>query len=83
VNLREQGTLVTAVHVGYVDTDMTARVDASKVAPDVVAAAVLDGVEAGAHEVLVDDAARNVRAGLSGPLSGLYPTLATPVGSAS
>ena len=83
LTLHEQGTLVTAVHVGYVDTDMTARVDAPKVAPDAVAAAALDGVEAGAHDVLVDDVARHVRAGLSGPLSGLYPTLATPVGSGS
>jgi NAD(P)-dependent dehydrogenase (short-subunit alcohol dehydrogenase family) len=83
LNLHEQGTLVTAVHVGYVDTDMTARVDAPKTAPDTVAAAVLDGIEAGADEVLVDDFARQVRAGLSGPLSGLYPTLATPVAGAS
>ena len=83
LNLQEQGTLVTAVHVGYVDTDMTARVDAPKRAPGAVAAAALDGVEAGAHEVLVDDFARHVRAGLSGPLSGLYPTLATPVAGAS
>ena len=83
LDLLEQGTLVTAVHVGYADTDMTARVDAPKVAPDAVAAAALDGVEAGAHEVLVDDVARRLRAALSGPLSGLYPTLPTPVGSAS
>ncbi|HEV2814216.1 MAG TPA: SDR family oxidoreductase [Solirubrobacteraceae bacterium] len=83
LNLHEQGTLVTAVHVGYVDTDMTTRVDAPKLAPDAVAAAALDGVEAGAHEVLVDDFARSVRAALSRPLSGLYPLLATPVAGAS
>lgn len=69
LNLEEQGTLVTAVHVGYVDTDMTARIEGPKVAPDVVAAAALDGVEADAPEVLVDDVARRVRAGLSTPLS--------------
>jgi NAD(P)-dependent dehydrogenase (short-subunit alcohol dehydrogenase family) len=82
LNLLDQGTLVTAVYVGYVDTDMTAAVDAPKTAPDVVAAAVLAAVEAGEHEVLVDEPARQVRAGLSGPLSGLYPALASPARSA-
>ena len=82
-NLLEQGTVVTAVHVGYMDTDMAAWFDGPKTAPEVVAAAALDAVEAGEHEVLVDDWTRQVRAGLSGPLSDLYPALATPVGSVS
>jgi NAD(P)-dependent dehydrogenase (short-subunit alcohol dehydrogenase family) len=80
-NLLEQGTLVTAVHVGYMDTDMAAWFEGPKTVPEVVAAAALDAVEAGEHEVLVDDWTRQVRAGLSGPLSELYPALATPVGS--
>jgi NAD(P)-dependent dehydrogenase (short-subunit alcohol dehydrogenase family) len=74
--LLEQGTLVTAVHVGYIDTDMAAAVDAPKTAPEIVSEAMLDGVEAGQHEVLADEPARQVRAALSGPLSGLYPALA-------
>jgi NAD(P)-dependent dehydrogenase (short-subunit alcohol dehydrogenase family) len=73
-DLLEQGTLVTAVHVGYIDTDMA--VDAPKTAPEIVSEATLDGVEAGLHEVLADEPARQVRAALSGPLSGLYPVLA-------
>jgi NAD(P)-dependent dehydrogenase (short-subunit alcohol dehydrogenase family) len=77
-NLMEQGTLVTAVHVGYMDTDMAAWFDGPKTAPDVVAAAALDGVEAGEYEVLVDAWTRQVRAGLSRPLSELYPALAAP-----
>jgi NAD(P)-dependent dehydrogenase (short-subunit alcohol dehydrogenase family) len=79
-NLLEQGTPVIAVYVGYLDTDMAAWFDGPKTAPEVVAAAALDGVEAGEYEVLVDDFARHVRASLSGPLSELYPALA-PVGS--
>jgi NAD(P)-dependent dehydrogenase (short-subunit alcohol dehydrogenase family) len=82
-NLLEQGTLVTAVHVGYMDTDMAAWFDGPKTAPAVVAAAALDGLEAGEYEVLVDDWTQQVRAGLSGPLTDLYPALATPVGSPS
>jgi len=71
-----QGTLVTAVHVGYIDTDMSASVTAPKTSPDVVAAQTLDAVEAGEPEVLVDDVTRQVRAALSGPLGDLYPSIA-------
>ena len=81
-NLLHQGTVVTAVYAGYLDTDMAAWTDAPKTAPEVVAAATLDGVEAGAYEVLVDDFARHVRGALSGPLSALYPALATPAATA-
>jgi NAD(P)-dependent dehydrogenase (short-subunit alcohol dehydrogenase family) len=70
-----------AVHAGYLDTDMATWTDGPKTAPDVVASAALDGVEAGEHEVLVDDFARHVRGALSGPLSALYPAPATPAAS--
>ena len=81
-NLLEQGTLVTAVFAGYIDTDMAAWYDGPKSAPADVVAAALDGLEAGEYEVLVDAWSRDVRDALSGPLTGLYPGLATPVGSA-
>lgn len=80
-NLLEQGTLVTAVFAGYLDTDMAAWFDGPKTDPRVVANAALDAIEAGEHEVLADDWTRQVRAGLSRPLSELYPALAPPVGS--
>jgi hypothetical protein len=35
----------------------------------------LDGIEAGAHEVLVDDATRGLKAALSGDLESLYEQL--------
>src|SRR5215467_2970323 len=68
-----QGTLVTAVHVAYIDTEMAASVTAPKISPDVVAAQTLDAVEAGEPELLADDVTRQVRAALSGPLRHLYP----------
>jgi NAD(P)-dependent dehydrogenase (short-subunit alcohol dehydrogenase family) len=89
--LAEQKTLVVAVHVGFMDTDMAAAVTAqkltdvmqayhlptaSKIAPQVVAEAVIDAVEAGEPEILADENTRHVRAALSGPLAGLYPSLA-------
>lgn len=75
-NLADQGTLVVAVHAGYIDTDMASAITEAKVPPELVAAATLDAVEADRPEVLADDPARYVRSALSGPLSGLYPSLA-------
>jgi NAD(P)-dependent dehydrogenase (short-subunit alcohol dehydrogenase family) len=75
--LLAQRTQVLALHVGFMDTDMTAGIDAPKSSPDDVAAQALDGIDAGAHEVLADDVSRMVRAGLSADLTALYPALAT------
>ncbi|GAA0446486.1 short-chain dehydrogenase [Paractinoplanes deccanensis] len=74
--LRPRGIAVTGLHVGYVDTDMTTTVDAPKTAPRDVAVAALDGIESGAHEVLVDEVSRTVKAALSGDLTQLYRQLA-------
>ena len=65
--LATEGTQVTALHVSFMDTDMVRHVDAPKLDPALIAALALDGVEAGADEVLADDITRGVRAGLSGP----------------
>jgi NAD(P)-dependent dehydrogenase (short-subunit alcohol dehydrogenase family) len=81
--LAPRGIAVSALHVGYMDTDMAAWFDGPKTPPEAVAKAALDGVEACEHEVLVDDWTRHVRAGLSGPLTELYPALATPVAGGS
>jgi NAD(P)-dependent dehydrogenase (short-subunit alcohol dehydrogenase family) len=78
LTLADQNTLVVAVHVGYMDTDMAAAVTSPKASPRAVAEAALDGVQAGRHEVLADDISRQVRAALSGPLGGLYPSLIAP-----
>jgi NAD(P)-dependent dehydrogenase (short-subunit alcohol dehydrogenase family) len=73
--LLAQHTHVLALHVGYMDTDMTAGIDAPKSSPEVVAARTLDGLEADAFEVLADDVSRHVRAQLSSDLTALYPAL--------
>jgi hypothetical protein len=74
--LLAQQTQVVALHVGYMDTDMTAGVDAPKSSPDDVAAQALAGVTAGAFEVLADEISRTVRGALSADLTALYPSLA-------
>ncbi len=74
--LAGNGTAVVAIHTGYIDTDMAAAVTDPKIAPGTVADATLEAVRTGQLEVLVDEPARYVRAALSGPLEGLYPSLA-------
>lgn len=63
--LKAQGTQVTSLHVGYMDTDMTRGMDAPKAAPADVARLALQGVEAGAIEVLADELSRQVKHSLS------------------
>ncbi|OLT09784.1 short-chain dehydrogenase [Pseudonocardia sp. CNS-139] len=76
VELAPRGITTTALHVGYMDTDMAAHVDAPKHDPADIAAIALDAVAAGAPEAVSDEISRSVRAGLSGELSALYPQLA-------
>ena len=76
LELAPQGTQVVALHVGLMDTDMAAGMDAPKSSPDGVAAQTLAGVAAGAFEVLADDTSRMVRSALSADLKALYPALA-------
>jgi len=73
VMLRDQGTLVTGVHVGYVDTDMAAAIEAPKLDPDEVARQVVEAIASGTEEVLVDPLSRQVKAALAGDLDLLYP----------
>ncbi|MEZ5226740.1 MAG: hypothetical protein R2710_08685 [Acidimicrobiales bacterium] len=75
-DLFAQGTHVMALHVGLMDTDMTAGMNAPKSSPVDVAAQVMDGLEAGELEVLADESSRRVRAALAGPLTELYPNVA-------
>ncbi|MGW1721955.1 SDR family oxidoreductase [Streptomyces sp. NPDC002306] len=76
LELRPRGIDVTGLHMGYVDTDMTEGIDAPKSSPRDIAVAALDGVEAGAHEVLADDLTRWVKAQLSGDVDAMYQELA-------
>jgi NAD(P)-dependent dehydrogenase (short-subunit alcohol dehydrogenase family) len=68
LELGPRGVQVVGVHVGYVDTDMVASIDAAKSKPADVVRQVLDGVENGDLEILADDLTRAVRAGLNQPI---------------
>ena len=73
--LAPRGVRVSSLHVGYMATDMTVDVDAPKLDPADVARTALDGVAAGASEILADDLSRQVQAGLAGGVAALYPQL--------
>jgi NAD(P)-dependent dehydrogenase (short-subunit alcohol dehydrogenase family) len=77
LELAPQGTQVLGAHLGYTDTGMTAGLDVEKADPADIVAAIYDALEAGEHEVLADQVSRDVRAGLSAPLTALYPALAS------
>ncbi len=74
--LAPQGTRVTALHVGYMDTDMVRHLDVPKSDPAVVAKLAIDGLAAGDAEVIADETSKRVLAGLSGGVAALYPQLA-------
>jgi len=75
MELRQQGTLVVAVHAGFIDTDMAAGVDAPKISPEAVAAHITAALEADAEEVLADPTSELVKASLADDLTTLYPAL--------
>ena len=64
MELSLQGTLVVAVHAGFIDTDMAAGIDAPKISPESVAQQTFDAVEAGEIEVLADERSRSIKASL-------------------
>jgi NAD(P)-dependent dehydrogenase (short-subunit alcohol dehydrogenase family) len=70
------GILVSALHVGYMDTDMVRAVEAPKSDPADIARIAIDGIEAGEAEIIADDTSRVVQAGLSGGVIALYPKVA-------
>jgi hypothetical protein len=65
IELRQQGTQVLGLHVGFVDTDLARGLDVVKVSPQSVVAIAFDALKAGASEVLADERARTVKHGLT------------------
>ncbi|MET0695498.1 MAG: SDR family oxidoreductase [Propionibacteriaceae bacterium] len=76
LELAAQGTHVVGLHFGYTDTGMTKNVTAPKNDPADIVRLALDGLAAGAWEVLGDELTVDVKRKLSAPLVELYPGLA-------
>jgi NAD(P)-dependent dehydrogenase (short-subunit alcohol dehydrogenase family) len=73
LELAAQGTLVTGVHVGYIDTDWAKNIDAPKNDARDIARQIVTAVEKDEPELLADDLSRQVKSALSGPVSALSP----------
>ncbi|MDO9435672.1 SDR family oxidoreductase [Hydrogenophaga sp.] len=65
LELREQGTQVLGLHMGFVDTDLTRGIEMPKSTPEEIVRRAFDRLEAGAEEVLADDFTQQVKRGLS------------------
>ncbi|EXG80661.1 SDR family oxidoreductase [Cryptosporangium arvum] len=78
LELAPRGILVSGVHLGLADTDMAAGLDMPKTPPADVVRTVLDGVEAGALEVVVDEWSAGVKASLSRDPGEFYGDAARP-----
>lgn len=76
LELARQGTQVTGLHLGMADTDMSAALSGDKIAPLALADIALDGIVAGAAEILADDWSRSIKASLAEDPAVVYPRLA-------
>jgi NAD(P)-dependent dehydrogenase (short-subunit alcohol dehydrogenase family) len=65
--LAGQKTQVLGLHMAYVDTDLTRGFDVQKSSAEEIVKRALDGLEAGADEVLADTLTQQVRQGLAAP----------------
>ena len=63
--LKKQNTQVLAMHMGFVDTDLTKGIDMPKELPETVVDRALDALEADLSEVLADERARMIKRGLT------------------
>lgn len=65
--LAGQKTQVLGLHMAYVDTDLTRGFEVQKSSAEEIVLRALDGLEAGADEVLADVLTQQVRQGLAAP----------------
>src|SRR4030095_6570978 len=65
--LMAQRTQVLALHMAYVDTDLTRGFEVPKSSAEEIVQRALDGLAAGADEVLADALTQQVRQGLTAP----------------
>jgi NAD(P)-dependent dehydrogenase (short-subunit alcohol dehydrogenase family) len=74
--LAAQKTQVLGLHMGYVDTDLIRDFDVPKSSAEDIVKRALDGLEAGADEVLADEPTQQVKAGLTAARPSYLPQAA-------
>ena len=73
--LATQKTQVLALHMAYVDTDLTRGFDIPKSSPEQIVARALDGLEAGLDKVLADELTQQVKRGMTAARPSYLPQL--------
>jgi NAD(P)-dependent dehydrogenase (short-subunit alcohol dehydrogenase family) len=71
--LAAQKTQVLALHMAYVDTDLTRGFDVPKSSPEDIVRRALDGLESGLDEVLADELTLQVKRGMTAPRPSYLP----------
>lgn len=71
--LAAQKTQVLALHMAYVDTDLTRGFDVPKSSPEAIVKRALDGLESGLDEVLADDLTLQVKQGMTAARPSYLP----------
>lgn len=71
--LRSQNTQVLALHMGFVDTDLTRGLNAPKSRPEDVVRRALDGLASGLDEVLADELTQQVKRGMTAARPSYLP----------
>ena len=71
--LAAQKTQVLALHMAYVDTDLTRGFDVPKSSPLEIVRRALDGLESGVHEVLADERTQQIKRGMTAPTPSYLP----------
>lgn len=75
LELAPKNIKVAGLHVAFMDTDLTAGIEAPKASPKEIAKIAIDGIETGLYEIIADDTSRNLQQGLAGGVPSLYPQL--------
>ena len=68
--LAAQKTQVLGLHMAYVDTDLTRGFDVPKTSPEQIVQRALDGLEAGAEEVLADELTQRLKQAMTAQRPG-------------
>ena len=71
--LAAQKTQVLALHMAYVDTDLTRGFDVPKSSPEEIVRRALDGLESGLDEVLADELTLQVKRGMTAARPSYLP----------
>lgn len=71
--LAAQRTQVLALHMAYVDTDLTHGFDVPKSSPELIVERALDGLESGLDEVLADELTLQVKRGMTAARPSYLP----------